>query len=100
MADTNQVVLELFVQGQSARSNTALDLVRRICEAELSNQYTLEVIDIHHHPERALQAGVIATPATVRRRPDTVLRVVGLFINVCVRRACGTVDDAREPRTC
>lgn len=94
MADTNQaqlnrVVLELFVQGQSARSNTALDLVRRICEAEFRNQYTLEVIDIHHHPERALKAGVIATPALVRRCPEPVVRVVGHFNNERVRQGLG-----------
>lgn len=92
MADTNQVVLELFVQGQSPRSNTALDLVRRICEAELSNHYTLEVIDIHHHPERALQAGVIATPALVRRRPEPVIRVVGQFNHERVRQGLGLDD--------
>ena len=92
MADMDQVVLELFVQGQSARSNTALDLVRRICEAEFSNHYTLEVIDIHHHPERALQAGVIATPALVRRCPEPVLRVVGHFNNKRVRQGLGLDD--------
>lgn len=89
MTDKNQFVLELFVQGQSPRSNTAVDLVRRICEAELSNHYTLEVIDIHHHPERALQAGVIATPALVRQSPEPVLRVVGHFNNERVRQGLG-----------
>ena len=89
MAAEDQVVLELFVQGQSAQSNAALELVHRICEAELGDRYCLEVIDIHHHPERAVQVGVIATPALVRRQPEPVLRTIGRFDDARVRQGLG-----------
>lgn len=89
MSTTEDVVLELFVQGQSAYSNAALEMVRRICEAELRTHYRLEVIDIHQQPGRVREAGIIATPALVRRRPEPVLRTIGRFTEERVREGLG-----------
>jgi len=83
------VVLELYVQGQSSNSNAALALVQRICEAEFPNDYSLEVIDINHHSKRAVDSGILATPALVRIKPEPVLRTIGLFDNSRVRRGLG-----------
>lgn len=71
------IVLELFVQGQSVRSNEAIDVVRRICESRLEGACALEVIDIRQQPERTRDAHVVAAPALVRRRPEPVRRIVG-----------------------
>lgn len=89
MADQPKVILELFVQGQAAYSNTALDLVRRVCEAELGYPYTLEVIDVLRYPERAVEAGVLATPTLVRRQPEPELRTTGRFSVERVRQGLG-----------
>ena len=85
----NQVVIELFVQGQSPQSNVALEHVRRVCDTELDGQYSLEVIDINQHTNRAIQAGVIATPTLVRRRPEPILRTTGRLNNERVRQGLG-----------
>lgn len=89
METTREVMLELFVQGQSAQSNAALEVVRRICDQELRCPYRLEVIDIHQQPERVQKAGIMATPALVRRRPEPVLTTVGRLNEERVRTGLG-----------
>lgn len=89
MAVVEEMVLELFVKGQSARSNAALELVRRVCEKELHCPYRLDVIDINQDPQRLGVAGIIATPALVRHQPKPVLRTVGRLDEQRVRQGLG-----------
>lgn len=89
MSKSHQTVLELFVQGQSPRSSAAVEVVRRICDEVLPQGYQLEVIDIHQQPDRTEEAGIIATPALVRRCPEPVLRTVGRLTEERVRRGLG-----------
>lgn len=77
MNSREEILLELFVQGQSAHSSAAMELVRRVCESYLHCPYGLEIIDIQQYPERARAAGIIAAPALVRRSPQPVVRLVG-----------------------
>ncbi len=72
-----QIVVELFVLGQSAQSRDALEVVRRVCAARLGSAWRLEVIDIQQQPERMRAAGIVATPTLVRRQPEPVLRTIG-----------------------
>ena len=89
MDATEEMVLELYVQGQSARSNAALETVRRVCEGELRRPYRLDVIDILQDPGRVAKAGIIATPALVRRQPEPILRTVGRLSEIRVRQGLG-----------
>lgn len=89
MNESPQVVLELFVQGQSPRSTAALQLVRQLCEARLPGAYRLDVIDIYQQPERMREAAVVATPALVRRQPLPETRAVGLLSERRVLNALG-----------
>lgn len=77
MSTPEQVVLELFVQGQSPHSNAACETVRRVCETYLPGRYRLEVIDIQQQAQRTRDARVMAAPALVRRYPEPVVRRVG-----------------------
>lgn len=77
MVNSGELVLELFVRGQSARSDAAVELVRHVCETRLQPGYRLEVIDIHQQPERTRDAAIMATPALIRRHPEPVLRLTG-----------------------
>ncbi len=79
METDGTVVLELFVQGQSARSSAALDVVRKVCDAHLASRYRLEVIDVQQQPERTRGASIVAAPALIRRSPEPVLRITGLL---------------------
>ncbi|MGQ9424810.1 circadian clock KaiB family protein [Gilvimarinus sp. F26214L] len=94
MSRRDELILELFVQGQSARSSAAVEAVRRICEKELGS-YQLEVIDIHQHPERVQQAGIIATPALVRCSPKPILHTVGRLTDERIREGLG-IDDTKH----
>lgn len=94
-ASTETFLLELFVKGQSARSNAALETVRRVCETHLAGQYRLEVIDIQQDPERTRTADVIAAPALIRRRPQPERRTVGRLSEARVLQGLGLAGAAR-----
>lgn len=71
------LALELFVQGPSAQAAQALDAIHWVCKDRLRVPYTLEVIDVHLHPERTRDGMILVTPALLRRHPEPVLRITG-----------------------
>ncbi len=73
---------DLFVSRQSAGRRKADVLVRRLLEALLPPAgFELTVIDVHEQPDRARQAGILATPTLIRRSPGPELRVIGDLSN-------------------
>jgi circadian clock protein KaiB len=74
-------VLRLYVAGATARSRNALLRVRRLCEAELSGAYDLEVIDIYQQPIIARDGQILATPTLVREFPRPMRRLIGNLSN-------------------
>lgn len=70
-------VLKLYVSGRTQRANLAIENLRRICEEELANQYTLELIDVTEHPELAETEKILATPTVVKTLPPPIRRVIG-----------------------
>jgi circadian clock protein KaiB len=75
-------VLWLFLAGASARSRRALLRVRRLCEAELKENFELEVIDVYQHPEMARECQIVAIPTLVKVFPLPARRYIGNFANV------------------
>lgn len=73
----DDILLELYVRGQSEHSSAAIYLVRRVCEARLGDRFRLEVIDITEQPERARAARIIAVPVFLRARPEPARRATG-----------------------
>jgi circadian clock protein KaiB len=69
--------LRLYVAGSAARSLRAIDNVRRMCEAELSGRYRLEVVDIYKQPRRASEDQVVAIPTLIKEAPGLVRRMIG-----------------------
>ena len=90
------VFIELFVQGQSAQSNAALEMVSHICEARLQGRYQLEVVDIQQQPEKTRDAGVMVAPVLIRRSPEPVLRTVGSFTEARVLQGLGLTERSVE----
>lgn len=70
-------VLRLYVNGRSPLAARAIANLRRICETDLAGLYTVEVIDVVEHPERAEEDKILATPTTVRQLPPPIRRVIG-----------------------
>ena len=74
-------VLRLYVAGATARSRQALLRVRQLCEAELKDNYELEVIDIYKHPSLARDNQIVATPTLIKEFPLPVCRFIGNLSN-------------------
>jgi circadian clock protein KaiB len=79
-ADPNYV-LRLYVTGQTPRSVSAIENMRRICAEHLSDRYTLEVIDIYQHPEACQQQQIIAAPTLIKVLPHPLRRIIGDLSN-------------------
>jgi circadian clock protein KaiB len=78
---TGKYVLRLFVAGATARSRQAVLRVRQLCEAELKDNYELEVIDIYQQPHLARANQIVATPTLIKEFPLPVRRFIGNLLN-------------------
>jgi len=79
---TGKYVLRLFVAGATARSRQAVLRVRQLCEAELKDNYELEVIDIYQQPSLARDNQIVATPTLIKEIPLPVRRFIGNLLNL------------------
>jgi circadian clock protein KaiB len=70
-------LLKLYVAGSSPRATLAIENLKRICEADLSGRYTLEIIDVLERPELAEQDRILATPTLIKQLPPPLRRVIG-----------------------
>ena len=78
---TGKYVLRLFVAGATTRSRQAVLRVRQLCEAELKDNYELEVIDIYQQPNLARDNQIVATPTLIKKLPPPVRRFIGNLAN-------------------
>jgi circadian clock protein KaiB len=78
---TGKYVLRLFVAGATACSCQAVLRVRQLCEAELKDNYELDVIDIYQQPELARANQIVATPTLIKESPQPVRRFIGNLLN-------------------
>ena len=74
-------ILRLFVAGATARSHQAVLRVRQLCEAELKDNCTLEVIDIYQQPKLARDNQIVATPTLIKEFPRPIRRIIGNLLN-------------------
>ncbi len=70
-------LLKLYVTGSSARAETAVANLRRLCEQELANDCELQVIDVLENPQLAEDEKILATPTLVKELPPPLRRVIG-----------------------
>lgn len=73
----SQYLLKLYIAGKTARTERALENLRRICDAHVDVAYQIEVIDVLERPELAEEARVLATPTVIRVLPPPARRVIG-----------------------
>ena len=67
----------LYVAGGRPRSLAAHSNLKRLCEEHLAGRYSITVIDLRKHPERAREADIAALPTLVRKLPAPLRRVIG-----------------------
>jgi circadian clock protein KaiB len=76
-----QWTLRLYVAGQTPRSATAFENLKRICEERLKGHYSIEVIDLLKNPRLAKDDQILAIPTVVKRLPPPVRRIIGDLSN-------------------
>jgi circadian clock protein KaiB len=69
--------LRLYVAGQSKRSLTALDNLKRLCDEHLAGKYRLEVVDLLLEPQLAAGDQILAIPTLVRKLPSPIKKIIG-----------------------
>jgi circadian clock protein KaiB len=75
-------IMRLYVAGETQRSLLAFANLKRICEENLANRYTIEVIDLSKKPELAQNDQIVALPTLVRKLPEPIKRVIGDLSNM------------------
>ena len=72
-----QVVLRLYVTGQTPNSVHAIANIKAICEEYLKGRYDLEVVDIYQQPRLAKDEQILAAPTLIKKLPLPLRRLVG-----------------------
>jgi circadian clock protein KaiB len=78
---TLEYQLRLYVAGQTTKSMTALDNLKRICETHLAGRYRIEVIDLLVNPKLAAGDQILAVPTLVRHLPEPIKKIIGDLSN-------------------
>lgn len=73
--------LRLYVAGDSPRSRTALNNLRKLCEEWLKGNYDIEVIDLTKRPDLAKADQILAVPTLIRKIPEPMKRIIGDLSN-------------------
>ena len=74
---TVKYVLKLYVTGETSRTRTALENIRKILNEDYKGVYSLKVIDVIKHPKLAEDDKILATPTLIRILPPPVARIIG-----------------------
>ena len=70
-------VLRLYVAGKSPKALTAFANLKKICEEQLNNKYSIEVIDLLINPQLGNEDQILALPTLVRKLPVPVRKIIG-----------------------
>jgi circadian clock protein KaiB len=73
--------LRLYIAGNTPKSVTALNNLKRYCEEHLKGQYRIEVIDLLLHPQLAEGDQIFAIPTLVRKVPEPIRNIIGDLSN-------------------
>lgn len=74
-------VLRLYVAGQTPKALTAFTNLKKICEEQLNDKYSIEVIDLLINPQLGADDQILALPTLVRKLPVPVRKIIGDLSN-------------------
>jgi circadian clock protein KaiB len=80
-AASSRYILKLYVAGRSPKSVNAIANIKKLCEANLSGRYVLDVIDLYQQPQLAQGEQIIAVPTLIRKLPPPLRRIIGDMSN-------------------
>ena len=73
--------LKLYVAGQTQKSITVFDNLKKICDQHLAGKYRIEVIDLLKNPQLAKGDQIIALPTLVRKLPEPIKTIIGDLVD-------------------
>jgi circadian clock protein KaiB len=73
--------LRLYIAGNTPKSVTALQNLKKYCEQYLKGQYRIEVIDLLVQPQLAAGDQILAVPTLVRKVPVPIRKIIGDLSN-------------------
>ena len=75
------VVLSLYIAGDTPKSRTALNNLKKICVEHLDGRYRIKVIDLLTNPKLARDHQILALPTLVRQLPQPIRKIIGDLSN-------------------
>lgn len=91
-----QLILRLFVAGESASSIEARRNLQTICDKHFPNQCEVSVVDVLADPEMAEIHRVLATPTLIKELPEPRRRIIGDLSNVQIVLGALGIPSAEE----
>ena len=73
--------LRLYVAGQTPKSVTAFNNLKKICAQYITGNYTIEVVDLLKNPTLAKGDQILAVPTLVRKLPMPIRKILGDLSN-------------------
>ncbi len=73
--------LRLYVAGQTPKSITAFNNLKKICDEQLKGRYHIEIVDLLENPKLAKGDQILAIPTLVRRLPPPIKKIIGDLSN-------------------
>ncbi|HSC20262.1 MAG TPA: circadian clock KaiB family protein [Solirubrobacterales bacterium] len=93
--------LRLYVAGQTPKSVTALQNLKRLCESHLAGRYRIEIVDLLKNPQLAKHDQILAIPTLVRKLPEPMRKIIGdlsqterVLVGLQVRVSGGAAGEA------
>jgi circadian clock protein KaiB len=77
MSQPLQIILKLYVTGQTYASRLALDNLKKLIDEELLGMYELQVIDVLQNPQLAEEDKILATPTLIKVLPPPIRKIIG-----------------------
>ncbi|MBF4491271.1 circadian clock KaiB family protein [Flavobacterium sp. JLP] len=73
--------LRLYIAGQTPKSITALENIKKYAEEHLKGIYSIEIVDLLKNPQLAEGDQIFAVPTLVRKFPEPIRKIIGDLSN-------------------
>lgn len=71
------VEFRLYVAGEAPNSQQAIANLHTFYRRYLADRHHIEIVDVLQHPQRALDEGILLTPALIIRSPGPLRTLIG-----------------------
>jgi circadian clock protein KaiB len=69
--------LRLYVAGQTPKSLSAMNNLRRVLDQHVPGAYKIEIVDLLANPRLAKEDQIVAIPTLVRKLPNPIRKIIG-----------------------